>query len=201
MAGHPGAVVGEIGLDRWILDQTPAVRVRHAPSLAGKQPAAMAVQEETFVWQLRFAAERNLPVTIHCLQAWGRLHDLLRANPRPEAGFLLHSYGGPVEMIEGLAKLGAYFGFPGYFANEAKARQCEVFRHVPADRLLVETDAPDQLPPASLVTHPLPAAGGRPAPNHPANLGAIQGFLAAKLGVPPAEFAGQIAANFARLFG
>src|SRR5690349_21573507 len=44
--------VGEIGLDRWIKDYD------------------LAEQERVFVSQLRLAAERNLPVSIHCLQAW-----------------------------------------------------------------------------------------------------------------------------------
>jgi Tat protein secretion system quality control protein TatD with DNase activity len=48
-------------------------------------------------------------------------------------------------MIVPLAKLGAIF-LPGYYAHERKARQRETFKHVPADRLLIETDAPDQLP-------------------------------------------------------
>ncbi len=201
LAGHPEAVLGEIGLDRWILDQSRSARARHNPALAEIEPASFAIQEEVFVWQLRFAAERNLPVTIHCLQAWGRMLELLRANPRPEVGFLLHSYGGPAEMIGGLAKLGAYFGFPGYFAHERKSRQFEVFRQVPLDRLLVETDAPDQMPPDRLVTHRLATVDGTTALNHPANLGAIQNFLAGKLGIETGEFAARIAENFGRLFG
>ena len=76
-----------------------------------------------------------------------------------------------------------------------------MFRHVPADRLLVETDAPDQMPPDGLVTHRLVSADGTTALNHPANLGAIQGFLAGKLGVEPVEFAGRLEGNFRRLFG
>jgi TatD DNase family protein len=123
------SAVGEIGLDRW------------------KPGLAYDGQEEVFVAQLRLAAERNLPVSIHCLQAWGRLFDLLKAGPRPERGFLLHSYGGPQEMVKPLADLGAYFSLPGYYAHERKHRQRETFRHVPRERLLLETDAPDQLLP------------------------------------------------------
>ena len=39
---------------------------------------------------MELAARRNLPASIHCLQAWGRLHDLLRTSARPARGFLLH---------------------------------------------------------------------------------------------------------------
>lgn len=193
------SAIGEIGLDRWILDRPAnwAVALGGRPSGA---PAALAEQEEVFLWQLHLAAERNLPASIHCLQAWGRLHELLREHPRPARGFLLHSFGGPVEMVPALARLGAYFSFPGYFAHERKARQRETFRHIPLDRLLLETDAPDQLPPAALISHPLAeATTGKPS-NHPANLPAIYGFLADFLGESEACLVARVAENFHRLF-
>jgi TatD DNase family protein len=176
------AGVGEIGLDRWIKDFD------------------LPLQEEMFVWQLRLAAERELPVSIHCLQAWGRMFELLRAEPRPKCGFLLHSYGGPVEMIRTLARLGAYFSFPGYFAQTRKERQRERFRHVPPDRLLIETDAPDQPLPEELAAYPLVEEGtGKPL-NHPANLPSIYRFVAGMLNEPVEALAFRLEQNFQRLF-
>jgi TatD DNase family protein len=154
-----------------------------------------------FVWQLRLAAERNLPVSIHCLQAWGRLLELLRAGPCPRCGFLLHSFGGPRELIGPLAELGAYFSVPGYFAHERKARQREAFRHVPPDRLLIETDAPDQLLPAERIQYPLTDPATRKTVNHPANLGAVYRFVAELLGEPLEPLAERVEENFRRLFG
>ncbi len=177
------SAVGEIGLDRWI------------------ENPDLAAQEETFVWQLRLAAERNLPASIHCLKAWGWLHELLLANPRPARGFLLHSYGGPREMIEPLAGLGAYFSFPGYFAHARKERQREAFRHVPLDRLLIETDAPDQLVPDEMNRHPLSdPVTGKPV-NHPANLAAVYAFAAGLFDEPVERLAARVEENFERLFG
>lgn len=178
----PGAVVGEIGLDRW------------------KPGLAYDGQEEVFLAQLRLAAERNLAASIHCLQRWGRLLELLRTNPRPACGFLLHSYGGPAEMVAPLAKLGAHFSFPGWFMHERKVRQREAFKRVPADRLLIETDAPDQLLPDAANANPLTdSRTGKPL-NHPANLPAVYQFMAELRGVPLAELAAQVAENFRRLF-
>lgn len=177
----PGAVVGEIGLDRW------------------KPDLPYEGQEEIFVWQLRLAAERNLAASIHCLQAWGRLHDLLRAEPRPARGFLLHSYGGPVEMVAPLAKLGAYFSFPGYYLHERKAKQRETFKHIPQNRLLIETDAPDQLLPDALNAHPLMTTAGK-ALNHPANLGAVYDGLAKFLNEPIELLTRRVEQNFQQLF-
>jgi len=178
----PGAVIGEIGLDRW------------------KPGLTYDAQEEVFVAQLRLAAERNLAASLHCLQAWGRLHDLLREQPRPARGFVLHSYGGPAEMVAPLAKLGAHFSFPGYFMHERKARQREAFKAVPLDRLLIETDAPDQPLPDPANAHPLTDPRTGKALNHPANLPAVYRFVAELRGVPLAELAARVEENFRRLF-
>jgi TatD DNase family protein len=177
------SAVGEVGLDRWVKDHD------------------LEQQKEVFVWQLRLAAERNLPVSIHCLQAWGPLLDILRDEPRPRCGFLLHSYGGAPELVARLAELGAYFSLPGYFAHKRKTRQREAFRHVPPDRLLIETDAPDQLLPAERVQHLLTdAASGKPI-NHPANLGAVYRFAAELRQEPLEAVARTVEENFRRLFG
>lgn len=209
----PGAVVGEIGIDRWILECPAPARVAVAGHLGTLRAAPLAEQEEVFIQQLALASERGLPASVHCLQAWGRLTELLRTGPRPARGFLLHSYGGSAELVPVLARQGAYFGFPGYFLHGRKARQRAAFRVVPRDRLLVETDAPDQRLPrtpewreeggvASDDWRPVTladAAGG--ALNHPANLGWVYAGLAEVLGLEPERLATEVAANFDRLFG
>lgn len=177
------SAIGEIGLDRW------------------KEGLDLPAQEEVFLWQLRLAAERNLPASIHCLQAWGRLHDILRAEPLPRCGFVLHSYGGPRELIVPLAKLGAYFSLPGYYAHERKSKQRETFRHVPRERLLIETDAPDQLLPDERNAYPLTDARTGKSLNHPANLSAVYQFAAELLAEPVEKLAAQVEANFLRVFG
>ena len=175
------SAVGEIGLDRW------------------KPDLSYDGQEEAFLAQLHLAAERNLPASIHCLQAWGRLLELLQKNPRPQCGLVLHSFGGPAEMIPAFARLGAYFSFPGYFLHERKTRQREAFKQVPADRLLVETDAPDQILPAEKNLHPLTGADGRPL-NHPANLVAVYAGLAELLAEKVNSLTARVEENFQRVF-
>lgn len=172
---HPYAV-GEIGLDRW------------------KTDLPWAGQEEAFQEQLAIAAERNLPVSIHCLRAWGPLFDILQAGPRPERGFLLHSYGGSIEMAERFLDLGACFSFPASFARERKTRQRDVFKQLPIDRILLETDAPDQQPPRALRRYPPEQL------NHPANLSALYPYVAELLGQSPPAWAEQVERTFKRLF-
>lgn len=177
------SAVGEIGLDRW-------------------KPALLyAGQEEVFIAQLRLAVERNLPVSIHCLQAWGRMLEILKSEPRPARGFLLHSYNGSQELVKSFTDLGAYFSFPGYFTHERKAKQRETFRHIPTDRLLIETDAPDQMLPDNLNRFPLSDEKTGVPVNHPANLAAIYHFAAELRGEPLEKFAAQVEQNFQRLFG
>jgi TatD DNase family protein len=168
--------VGEIGLDRWM--RNPDLRA----------------QEEAFVWQLNLAASLNRPVSIHCLQAWGRLLEILKGESRPECGFLIHSYGGPKEMIESFASLGGYFSLSGHFAHERKSRQREVFGKVPRERLLIETDAPDMLPPPALAPH---RPGGL---NDPRNIIEIYRFAAELLGMEWKELGAIVEANFRALF-
>lgn len=102
-------------------------------------------------------------------------------------------------MIDGFVELGAYFSISGYFAHERKVKQRDVFREVPLERLLVETDAPDMLPPRSLISTTSSDSEGN-ALNHPGNLPAIYSFAANLRGVEPETFTKQIRENFERLF-
>ena len=198
---HPHAhgcpAIGEIGLDRWILESARADDSR----LAGLRRASLADQIEAFAWQLQLAAERNLPVTIHCLDAWGALLEVLRQSSRPARGFLLHAYGGSIELARDFAALGGYFSFNGYFLGERQAAKRAVFAALPADRLLVETDAPAMPPPPNARVYSLPGlADGNPI-NHPANIGAIYAGLAAVREIPLEILTAQVTENFRRLFG
>ena len=191
----PGAVIGEIGLDRWILTRAKPDDRR----LTGLRRAPIEEQAEVFRWQFNVAAERNLPAAIHCVDAFGLLHDSLRAAKRPPRGFLLHSYGGPAEMVPAFAQLGAYFSFNANFLDARRARLRDVYAAIPADRLLVETDAPSVRPPAAQAPYSLPDNDGAHV-NHPTNLTATYAALAELRSVTPEVLAAQVEVNFLRLF-
>lgn len=195
---NPVASIGEIGLDRWMLDHARPDDSR----LAGLRRAPIEEQVEVFRWQLALAAERSRPASVHCLEAFGAVYDTLRTSPRPAQGFLLHAYGGPAEMVPGFVKLGAYFSFNGAFLDLRKARLHALYATViPADRLLIETDAPAMRLPADRERFaPLPAPDGALA-NHPANLASTYAALAALRQVPVETLTATVADNFQRLFG
>jgi TatD DNase family protein len=102
-------------------------------------------------------------------------------------------------MTRGFLDRGGYFSFNAYFLHERKAEQREIFRRLPADRILVETDAPDLAPPPARNLHPLKDAEGQ-AINHPANLTLAYSALAELRGVSPAALTTQVRENFSRLF-
>jgi len=174
---HPRAALGECGLDRWI----------DSPGLD--------VQSHVFDAQLRLARELDRPLVVHCLKAWQPLLDAFDREAPPRR-FLLHSFNGSIETARRLLPLGAYFSFSGYFLHARKAAVLETFRQLPPDRVLLETDAPDMLPPADQVRHPLPGDA-----NHPANLPAIAAAYAERTGVSLATLAAHNEENFARFFG
>ncbi len=197
LAADPHAGVGEIGLDRWIVD---GVRPDD-PRIAGLRVAPLEEQREVFAAQLELAAESNRAASIHCTQAFGVLHEVLRSTSLPARGFLLHGYGGPVDLIKPFAELGAYFSFNLEALQPRLAARLETFRAVPADRLLAETDAPAKTPPPELNRFPLGlSADGSPI-NHPANIVAAYAALAGLRGVALDTLAGQLEVNFRRLFG
>ena len=173
---NPRASIGECGLDSWISE----------PSLDCQRPV--------FVDQLHIARKLDRPVTIHCLKAWGPLFDCFEAAP-PPSRFLMHSFGGSIETARRLIPLGAYFSFSGHFLHSRKAAVLDVFRRLPQDRILLETDAPDMLPPPECVTHSLPENC-----NHPANLPAIGQALAAALGMSAETLARITRENAERCF-
>lgn len=193
----PGAAVGEIGLDRWILDRARP----DDPRLAGLRRASLEEQREAFLWQLALAAELNRPVSIHCLAAWGPLHESLRDAPRPARGFLLHAYGGSSEQAGPFIRLGASFSFNGACLASRHAARQAVFARLPADRLLVETDAPAMCLPPEHTRFSLPATADGMAINDPSNVTAAYAGLAALRGEEADSLARQVADNFARLFG
>jgi TatD DNase family protein len=98
-------------------------------------------------------------------------------------------------MMREFAGLGGYFSFNAYFLHERKEKQREVFREVPEERLLVETDAPAMCPPEERDRYRL----GKDL-NHPGNVAVAYEGLAEIRGVEVEELARRVEGNFGRLF-
>ena len=150
LLSDPAASVGEVGVDGWV------------------DSPGMEVQMPVFVQQAEIAAELRRVMTVHCLKAWEALFAAMEQAAAWPEKFLMHSFGGSLEVAGRLAKRGAWFSFSGHFLHERKRKVLDVFRKLPEDRILLETDAPDMIPPEDFVKFPL--SGGM---NHPANLRGI----------------------------
>jgi TatD DNase family protein len=181
MAEVPSAV-GEAGLDRY------------------REGTDYGAQEEVFRAQLALAREFGRPAMVHCLRAWDWLDRVLRDEPPLPAGFLLHAFGGPAAMVRPMAEMGAYFSFGGDVLDEKRRKKREALRAVPPDRLLLETDAPDFLPPEPFRLSFIAGPDGSTA-NEPANLRGILRGVADLLGEGEGALAGRLWNNARRLLG
>jgi len=95
---------------------------------------------------LRMARRFHLPVLLHCLRAHDQLLELLAKEEPLPAGGALHSYSGSAEQVRGYLPHGLHFSMAGPVTYERAKKPVLAARAIPRDRLLVETDAPDQTP-------------------------------------------------------
>ncbi|MBN2492594.1 MAG: TatD family hydrolase [Planctomycetes bacterium] len=173
LADDPRVVaVGETGLDLF------------------KKYHPLAEQRACFAGQLRLAAERRLPVIIHCREAFAETLAAVRAEGFSQLRGVLHCFSGRWQDAVGFLELGMHVGFAANLTYPRAAALREAAVRIPLDRLLVETDAP-YLPPQKL----------RGQRNEPAFVRAAAVLLAALRRAPAAEIARATTRNALALFG
>ena len=138
---HPQEIVaiGEIGLDYYWKDVSPEV------------------QKPAFIAQLDLARRRQLPVVIHCREAWSDTLDVISENGEGVTG-VFHCFGGTVEEARRAIDLGWYVSFAGNVTYPKAQNLRDAATIVPSDRLLLETDSP--------FLAPQPVRGKRNEPVH-----------------------------------
>ncbi|MEZ4467025.1 MAG: TatD family hydrolase [bacterium] len=146
------------------------------------------VQEAAFRAQLALARERDLPVVLHIVRAHGRALEILRADGLPAAGGVVHGFSGSADVARDYARLGLYLGI-GFVALRPGARKLHgAIAALPADRLLLETDAPAEPPP------------GVEGASEPAHLLAIAEAVAALKGLEARALLATSTAGIRRLY-
>lgn len=158
LEANPEAGLGEAGLDKCVDEYDEKA------------------QEEVLRAQLGLARRYKRPVMLHCVRTWGKMLEILRSEPLPE-GMLLHAYGGSSDLIKPLSDMGAYFSFSATVLRDHHKRSRETVKLVPSDRLLIETDAPNMLPPEGFRPFTAVSPDGHEM-NHPANLPVIANGIA-----------------------
>jgi TatD DNase family protein len=128
MSGHPLVVgIGETGIDLyWDASTFPR-------------------QAESFRWHIALAERTGKPVIVHDREAHEAVLSILETEKPIHAPVILHCFSGDVAMARRAADAGYCLGIGGPVTYK-RASLADVIPTIPADRLLVETDAP-YLPP------------------------------------------------------
>jgi TatD DNase family protein len=172
LLAEPAVVaVGECGLD---------YHYDHSPR---------PVQRQVFGLQVEWARRHDLPLVVHSRSAWDDTFEVLGEAEWPERTVFHCFTGGPDEARRALGG-GAWLSFSGIvsFPGAPEVRAAAVL--CPADRLLVETDAP--------YLAPVPYRGRR---NQPAWVVAVGEAVAAARGESSATVAALTSANAATVYG
>lgn len=170
---HPKVVgIGETGLDYYY---------DHSPK---------AEQATNFLIHIDAAQETHLPLIIHTRDAEDDTVAILeeKLKKAPFTG-VLHCFTGSAKLAEAGLRLGLYVSASGIITFKNSEPLREVFRNVPLDRLLVETDAP--------YLAPIPHRGKR---NEPSFVTHTAAMLASLKGVSVEEISRITTENFFRLF-
>ena len=100
-------------------------------------------QEKWFIRQLEIAAELNLPIIFHERDSNGRFLEILKVHLKKEQTGVIHCFSGASNELQQYLKLGLYIGITGILTIKTRgAGLRQMVPRIPADRLIVETDAP-----------------------------------------------------------
>ena len=101
-----------------------------------------------FLYQLDLAWRLKKPVILHVRDAHVDALRILRWHPARKLGGVIHCFYGSWEIAEQYLKLGYYFGIGGSLLQQEERAGAlwEAVKHIPLDKILVETDAPFILP-------------------------------------------------------
>jgi TatD DNase family protein len=194
LADDPNCIaIGEIGLDYYHLENP-----------------GIPTQQLAFTAQMYIAAGARKPIIIHCrtselatpqakqkygpADAWEDLLDIISTHWTGPGhghglGGIMHCFSGTVDQARRSLDAGFYLSFAGNLTYPKAQAIRDVAAFAPADRILVETDAP--------FLAPIPLRGQR---NEPAFVTHTAETLAALRGISPQELAATTTENFHRLF-
>lgn len=172
LRGGDFVAVGETGLDNFH-DDVP-----------------LDVQQASLERHLGLALELDLPVILHCRDAFDELLEQLGTWSGRGLRGVLHCFTGEAAHVRRLLELDLHVGVGGIATFKPRADLREAVRAVPLERLLVETDAP--------WLAPVPHRGRR---NEPAYVADVARCLAADRELPLDDFAAATTASARALFG
>ena len=157
-------------------------------------------QRKCFEDQLKIAAKIGKPVFLHERDAFGDFFSILKQYRAGLPGAVVHCFTGGLRELEAYLSIDCYIGITGWICDERRGGHLiPLLPAIPADRLLLETDAPYLLP------RNLPHSGsrsikGKSGRNEPCFLPHIAASVAGILGKTPEQIAEETSANARRFF-
>lgn len=153
-----------------------------------------AVQRRWFAAQLELAVELGMPVFLHEREAHADFLAILREHRSALTRAVVHCFTGTAHVLDAYLELDLHIGITGWICDERRGTHLlDLVRDIPADRLMVETDAPYLLP---RTLRPRPKSRR----NEPAYLPAVVDTLASALGATADEVAAATTATAQRFF-
>lgn len=172
LASHPKVIaIGETGLDYF------------------RSMGDLEWQRDRFRLHIAVAKELNKPLIIHTRQAKEDTLRIMAESGVESCGGVMHCFSEDWETAKLALDLGFYISFSGVVTFKNTAALQEVAKLMPADRILVETDAP--------YLAPMPHRGKH---NEPGYVRLTAEYIAQLRGDDFAGFADQTTSNFFQLF-
>lgn len=148
----------------------------------------LAIQKKSFIEQINWAKEFDLPLIIHARESFKEIFECLDEHDSPELRGVFHCFTGNENEIKKISSYhNFYFGIGG--TSTYKKNQDGSIRKIPLEKLVVETDAP--------FLSPVPNRGKR---NEPAFIAHTVEFIAKSLGMTFDETAVLTTQNAKKLF-
>ena len=175
--------VGEIGLDYWVAELcTGPMRAK---------------QESFYRAQLKLARKHGLPVILHVRRSADQLMKGLR--DIAVSGGIAHAFNGSDQQAQQFAERGFALGFGGAVTYERAVQLRHLVTTLPADTIVMETDAPDMPPQWLYVTAKQRAEGVVQGTNSSAELPRIGELVAQLRGISTDELRVATAQNAQRV--
>lgn len=121
--------------------QDPAIKFIGECGLDRLKGAALPLQEEIFIKQIRIAEDVQKPVIIHCVKCYNELISI-RKIVRSRVPLIVHGFNTKIEIARQLLDKGFYLSLGGAVLNE-ESNALKVLQEIPLERLFLETDDKD----------------------------------------------------------
>jgi len=103
-------------------------------------------QKQLFANLLEIAAERKLPVIIHCRNAFDETIEIIDKFKDNLKNAVFHCWGGTVEQTQIVLDEGFYISFTGVVTFKNADQTRDAAKIVPLERMMIETDCPYMSP-------------------------------------------------------